>query len=280
MEYDIVALQNKAIDIRKMIIKLCGIAGGGHIGGALSMVEILVALYYEVMKFDPADPQWPDRDRLILSKGHGALGLCPVLCDVGYYPESMMDTFNCLDSPFGMHPDKNKIPGIEMSTGSLGHGLSISVGVAIAGKLDAADWRVYTLLGDGECDEGMVWEAAMAASHFKLGNLTAIVDRNGFSLDGPTEEVMSLEPFADKWRAFGWEVMEVNGHDFGELLHAFGNVPPAKSDIPTCIIADTIKGKGVSFMENTAEWHYGGLDEELSEKVYAELEATRPGGGA
>jgi len=276
---DLIKLQDKAVDIRKKIVKLNCIAGGGHLGGALSMVEIVIALYYHVMKYDPANPDWPERDRLILSKGHGALGLCPILADVGYYPESMMDTFNCLDSPFGMHPDKNKIPGVEMSTGSLGHGLSISVGVAIAGKLDKADWRVFCLLGDGECDEGLVWEAAMSAHHHKLGNLTAIVDRNGYSLDGPTEEVMALEPFADKWRAFGWNVLDIDGHDFSQLLEAFDSLPPADAEQPTCIIARTSKGKGVSFMENTAEWHYGGLDDELAEKVYEEIECARPGGG-
>ncbi len=276
---DLIQLQEKAVDMRKKIVKLNCIAGGGHLGGALSMVEILVTLYHNVMRYDPAKPDWQERDRLILSKGHGALGLCPVLSDVGFFPESMMDDFNCLDSPFGMHPDRNKIPGVEMSTGSLGHGLSISVGVAVAGKLDGADWRVFALLGDGECDEGMIWEAAMSAHQHKLGNLTAIVDRNGYSLDGPTEEVMALEPFADKWQAFGWDVLDVDGHDFGELLEAFEKLPPASSATPTCIIARTSKGKGVSFMENTAEWHYGGLDDELAEKVLEEIECARPGGG-
>ena len=200
MHQDIQELQDKVIDIRKWIIELSQIAGGGHLGGALSMVDALVALYYHVLKFDPENPDWPERDRFILSKGHGALGLCPVLCDVGFYPRELMDNFNDLDSPFGMHPDMNKIAGIEMSTGSLGHGLSVSVGVALSGKLDKAAWRVFCLLGDGECNEGMVWEAAMSASHYKLGNLTAVVDSNGYSLDGPTEEIMALEPFAEKWR--------------------------------------------------------------------------------
>jgi transketolase len=276
MNEEILTLQNKAVDIRKKIIHLSSIAGGGHLGGSLSIVEIVVALYGHVMKFDPRNPRWPERDRFILSKGHGGMCLCSVLADAGYYPEEAMNTFNCLDSPFGQHPDMNKIPGIEMSTGSLGHGLSVSVGVAIAGRLDKAKWRVFCLLGDGELDEGMVWEAAMSASHFKLGNLTAIVDRNGYSLDGPTEEIMALEPISDKWRAFGWNVLKVDGHDFGEILNAFDTLPPADSPKPTCIIANTVKGKGVSFMENNAEWHYGGLADELTTQVYEELERARP----
>lgn len=269
-------LKNKAVDIRKKIVELSATAGGGHLGGSLSMVEVLVALYYRVMKYDPGNPDWPERDRFVMSKGHGAVGLCPVLADVGYYPEELMCDFNDLDSPFGMHPDMNKIPGIEMSTGSLGHGLSISVGVALSGKLDRADWRVFCLLGDGECDEGMVWEAAMSASHFKLGNLSAIVDRNGYSLDGPTEEIMALEPFARKWRAFGWNCYEVDGHDIEQLLGAFDKVPDARADKPTCIIANTTKGKGVSFMEGANEWHYGGCDDELTAQALGELEACRP----
>lgn len=276
MHNDTLELQNKAVDIRKKIVELSATAGGGHLGGSLSMVEVMVALYYHVMKYDPGNPDWPERDRFVMSKGHGALGLCPVLADVGYYPEELMCDFNDLDSPFGMHPDMNKIPGIEMSTGSLGHGLSISVGVALSGRLDRADWRVFCLLGDGECDEGMVWEAAMSASHFKLGNLTAIVDRNGYSLDGPTEEIMALEPFADKWRAFGWNVHDVDGHDLGQLLDAFDKVPDAHTDKPTCIISNTTKGKGVSFMEGANEWHYAGCDDELTAQALEELEACRP----
>lgn len=276
MHQDALELQNKAVDIRKKIIELSAVAGGGHLGGSLSMADALVALYYHVLKYDPKNPDWPERDRFILSKGHGALGLCPVLCDAGYYAEEMMANFNDLDSPFGMHPDMNKIPGIEMSTGSLGHGLSVAVGVALSGKLDKADWRVFCLLGDGECDEGMVWEAAMSASHFKLGNLTAVVDRNGYSLDGPTEEIMALEPFAEKWRSFGWNCYEVDGHDMQALLEVFDKLPDAGADKPTCIISNTVKGKGVSFMENANEWHYAGCDDELTAQALEELEACRP----
>lgn len=276
MHQDILELQDKVIDIRKWIIELSQIAGGGHLGGSLSMVDALVALYYHVLNYDPENPDWPDRDRFILSKGHGALGLCPVLCDVGFYPRELMDNFNDLDSPFGMHPDMNKIPGIEMSTGSLGHGLSVAVGVALSGKVDKATWRVFCLLGDGECNEGMVWEAAMSASHFKLGNLTAVVDRNSYSLDGPTEEIMALEPFAEKWRSFGWNCYEVDGHDMHALLEVFDMLPDSGADKPTCIISNTVKGKGVSFMENANEWHYAGCDDELTAQALSELEACRP----
>lgn len=271
-------LDSKAVDIRKKIVELTVIAGGGHIGGALSMADVLVALYYHYLKIDPVNPHWPGRDRFILSKGHGALGLCPILSDVGFYPEELMVNFNGLDSPFGMHPDMHKIPGIEMSTGSLGHGLSIAVGCALAARLDSASWRTFCLLGDGELDEGMVWEAAMSAPAFKLGNLVAVVDRNGYSLDGPTEEVMPLEPLARKWEAFGWQVQEVDGHSMAEIVAALEALPPASGEVPQCIIARTVKGKGVSFMENKAEWHYGGLDEEKAGEVLAELERTRSEG--
>jgi transketolase len=274
----ITRLENKAIDIRKKIIDLTVIAGGGHIGGALSMTDIVVALYYHAMKYDPKQRYWPDRDRFVLSKGHGAIGICPILADVGFYPEEQMSNFNGLDSPFGMHPDMNKIPGIEMSTGSLGHGLSIALGIALAGKMEGAKWRVFCMTGDGELDEGMIWEAAMAAHHFKLSNLVAIVDRNGLSLDGPTEEVMALEPLEDKWKAFGWNCMTIDGHSMKELVVVLDSISPANSDKPTCIIAKTVKGKGVPFMENVTDWHYGGLDDAKAEEIKNGFEKIRKGG--
>ena len=271
-------LESKVVEIRKKIIDLTVLAGGGHIGGSLSMTDLLVALYYHRLIYKPADPRWAERDRFILSKGHGALGLCPILADVGFYPEELMNNFNGLDSPFGMHPDMHKIPGIEMSTGSLGHGLSIAVGCALAARLDNAAWRTYCLLGDGELNEGIVWEAAMSATKFKLGNLVALVDRNGFSLDGPTEEIMPLEPLRDKWSSFGWQVREIDGHDMGEILAALDSLPDPSGPAPQCIIARTVKGKGASFMENAAEWHYGGLDDEKAAEVKAELDRSRKGG--
>lgn len=269
-------LQNKVCDLRKKIIELTVIAGGGHLGGALSVIDILAVLYYHVLKIDPKNPKWEERDRFILSKGHAALAICPVLADVGFFDEKLLANFNQLDSPFGMHPDMHKVPGIEMSTGSLGHGLPVAIGVALSARLDKANWRVYCLLGDGECNEGSVWEAAMAASHYKLGNLVAIVDRNQFCIDGPTEKIMGLEPFSDKWKAFGWDVKEVDGHNFNEMLDVFENLPPVDSEKPTVIIAKTIKGKGVSFAEGQGAWHYGGIDAQKEKQAYEDIEKLRP----
>ncbi len=277
MHRSIEELQEKAVEIRKKILEISAIAGGGHLGGSLSMVEILVALYYHAMRYNPKEPRWPQRDRFVLSKGHGILGLCPILADLGFYPEELWQDYGRLDSAFGMHPNMDKIPGIDMSTGSLGHGLSVGVGMALAGRLDQADWRVFVLLGDGELDEGSNWEAAMSASHFQLGNLVAIIDRNGLQVDGSTEEVMALEPLAEKWRAFGWRVIELDGHDLHQLVEALDSLPPANSTQPTCIIAKTVKGKGVSFMEGKGEWHYGGLDEEHTKQALEELERSHPG---
>lgn len=186
-----------------------------------------------------------------------------------------MDTFNQLDSPFGMHPDMKKVPGIEMSTGSLGHGISVALGLALAGRLNNASWRVYCLMGDGELNEGIVWEAAMAASHFKLGNLVAIVDRNYLMMDGDTEKVMQLEPLEEKWKAFRWNVQTIDGHDYMALLDALEALPPAQSHTPTILIAKTVKGCGVECLENFAEWHYGNLDESKTQEVLNELEAKR-----
>ncbi|MBT9167353.1 MAG: Transketolase 1 [Syntrophomonadaceae bacterium] len=269
-------LQNKATDMRIKIIKLSVIAGGGHIGGALSMIDILVALYYHILKIDPEHPKWEERDRFILSKGHGALAICPVLADVGFFPEEELANFNQFESPFGMHPDRLKVPGIEMSTGSLGHGFTVAVGMGLGARLDKAKWRVYCLLGDGECNEGSVWEASSTASHYKLGNLCAIVDRNKFSIDGPTEKIMHLEPFEERWRAFGWNTKIVDGHNFNELIDAFENLPSVDSEVPNVIIANTTKGKGVSFMESVAAWHYGGIDLEKERQAIADIEKMRP----
>lgn len=269
-------MQNKAVDLRKKVIKLMIIAGGGHVGGALSMMDLLVVLYYHILKIDPKNPKLPERDRFVLSKGHGAIGICPVLADVGFFEEELLSNFNQLDSPFGMHPDMHKVPGIEMSTGSLGHGLSVCVGMTLAGNLDNAPWRVFCLLGDGECNEGSVWEAAMSAAHFKLGRITAIVDRNKFCIDGPTESIMAVEPFADKWKSFGWKVIEIDGHNYEQMLDVFENLPPYNSEIPTVIIAHTIKGKGVSYMEGQPQWHYGGIDSERERVALDDLEKQRP----
>ena len=269
-------LDDKAMELRKEIIRLSAIAGGGHLGGALSMVDIIIALHYHVMNLKPGDPKWPKRDRFVLSKGHGSIAYCPVLADLGFFPKDWLETFNRLDSPFGMHPDMNKIPGVEMSTGSLGHGLSVAVGMALSARLDNEDWRVFVLLGDGETNEGMVWEAVQAASHYKLGNITAIIDRNRLSLDGPTEEIMSIEPISQRWEAFGWRVYDIDGHNMETIVDTFDSLPPADNEVPNLVIARTVKGKGVKFMEGNPIWHYSGLDGEKSEEAIKSIEQCRP----
>lgn len=268
-------LKNKCVDIRKMIVQLTVTAGGGHVGGALSMTEMLVVLYQHIMNIEPSNPKKPDRDRLILSKGHGGVGICPVLCDAGYFPKSEMDGFNQFLSPFGMHPDMNKVKGIDMSTGSLGHGLSICVGLGLAARLDKASWRAFCVLGDGECNEGSVWEAAMSAKHYKLGNVVALVDKNKFMIDGPVEQIMSIEPFEEKWKAFGWKTTVIDGHSIEQLLDTLENLDPPDSQTPQCIICNTVKGRGVSFMEGQGKWHYGGLDELLEKQALEDIEKTR-----
>ena len=240
--------------IRRHIVTMIGKAGSGHPGGSLSAVEIVSSLYFRVLKHKPQDPQWTDRDRFILSKGHAAPLLYAVLAECGYFPVAELATLRQLDSRLQGHTDRNLTPGVEMSAGALGQGLSFAIGVALAGRLNAQSYRVYVLLGDGECNEGQVWEAAMAAAHFKVDNLTAIVDRNRLQLDGWCCEIMNSEPFAQKWRAFGWQVIEVNGHDFTQLGRAFSRAKKVKGK-PAVIIAHTTKGKGVSFMENNADFH-------------------------
>ena len=236
--------------IRANILRLIHDAKSGHPGGSLSSVEIMLSLYFNVMNRDPDDP---GRDRFILSKGHGAPLLYSVLMEAGYIPQST-DNLRMYGSILQGHPDAMKTEGVEISSGSLGNGLAVAAGVAAAAKIDGKKTRVYCLLGDGECDEGLVWEAAMMAPHRKLDNLTAIVDRNMLQIDGCTEDVVCLEPFADKWRAFNWEVIEVDGHSYDELLAAFKKADKSV-DVPTMIIANTVKGKGVSFMENVAGFH-------------------------
>jgi len=233
---------------------MTGRAGSGHPGGSLSSVEIVTTLYGKVLRHRPADPQWADRDRFILSKGHAAPLLYAVLAECGYFPVAELLTLRQLDSRLQGHADRTATPGVEMSSGSLGQGLSFAIGVALAGRLNSQNYRTHVLLGDGECDEGQVWEGAMAAAHFKLDNLAAIVDNNGLQIDGWNRDVMNLEPLNKKWEAFGWHVIEVDGHDFAQLLDAFEQAKLVKGQ-PTIIIAHTVKGKGVSFMENKADFH-------------------------
>lgn len=264
-------LREKARLVRTETVRMTGIAKSGHYGSSFSCAEIFAALYYHQLHYDPSNPQLQDRDRFVLSKGHAAIGLYPILADVGFFPQAWLDTYTRLGSPLGDHPDMRKIPGIDFGSGSLGHGLSVGVGMALAARLDRAAYRVYVMLGDGELDEGQVWAAAMSAAHFKLGNLVAIVDRNLVSVDGKTDEVMSAEPIADKWRAFGWSVREIDGHDLVAILDAFAALPAPDSAQPTVIIARTVTGKGVSFMEGDFAWHLGYLAPEDEAAAMKEL---------
>lgn len=247
-------MEAMAKKLRRHIILMTGKAGSGHPGGSLSAVEIVTALYFRVLRHNPADPCWLDRDRFILSKGHAAPVLYAVLAESGYFPVEELLTLRQVDSRLQGHTDRTLCSGVEMSAGALGQGLSYAIGVALAGRLNAQHYRVYVLLGDGECDEGQVWEAAMAAAHFKLDNLTAIVDNNGQQIDGWNRDVMNLDPFPEKWRSFGWHVIEVAGHDLNQLIPAFEQAKQIKNQ-PTVIIAHTVKGKGVSFMENNPAFH-------------------------
>jgi transketolase len=247
-------MEAMAKKLRRHIVAMIGKAGSGHPGGSLSAVEILTALYFKLMRHKPIDPQWPDRDRFILSKGHAAPALYAVLAECGYFPVEELMTLRQMDSRLQGHPDCTVTPGVEISSGSLGQGLSFALGVALAGRLDRQDYRVYVLLGDGECDAGQVWEAAMATAHYSVDNLTAVVDRNDLQLDGWTRAVMDLDPFASKWQAFGWKAIEVDGHSLPELLAAFKEARRVKGQ-PTVIVAHTVKGKGVSFMENNNDFH-------------------------
>ncbi|UCB44219.1 MAG: transketolase [Dehalococcoidales bacterium] len=240
--------------VRRHVVSMIGRAGSGHTGGSLSAVEIVTNLYFQVLRHNPKQPDRPDRDRFILSKGHAAPLLYAVLAECGYFSFEELTSLRQLNSRLQGHTDRTRTAGVEMSAGSLGQGLSFSLGVALAGRLNAQSYRVYTLLGDGECDEGQVWEAAMAAAHFKLDNLIAIIDRNNQQIDGWTRDVMDLEPFDSKWQAFGWHVIKVDGHDFTQLADAFDRARLIKGQ-PTVIIAHTLKGKGVSFMENNPHFH-------------------------
>ena len=263
-------LVEKAREFRRDILMMTTNAGSGHPGGSLSSIDIITALYLHHMRHDPKNPEWEDRDRFILSKGHVCPALYAVLADTGYFPKKELLTLRKLDSILQGHPDMNKTPGVEMSTGSLGQGLSVACGMALAGKMDNGSYRVYVVLGDGETDEGNVWEAAMAAAKYKLDNLTAILDRNRLQLDGATEEICPLDPLPDKWRAFGWNVMEIDGHNMREILDSLDEAEKVKGK-PTIIIAHTIKGKGVSFMEGENKYHGKALSKDELERALEEL---------
>ena len=256
--------------LRRDIVTMIAKAGSGHPGGSLSSVEIVVTLFWKVLHHKPTDPAWPDRDRFILSKGHCAPVLYAALAECGYFPVSELNTLRQIDSRLQGHADHCCTPGVEMSSGSLGQGLSFSVGAALAGRLDKQPWRVYALLSDGECDEGQTWEAAMSAGMFKVDNLTAIVDNNGIQLSGFNKDIMNLYPLPQKWWSFGWHVIEVDGHNLNQILDAFDEARQVKGQ-PTVIIAHTIKGKGVSFMENNVDFHGKAPNAEQLEKALKEL---------
>ncbi len=269
---DYSGLKEKANIIRQHVIQMTAEAGSGHPGGSLSVVDILTALYFQVMMVRPEDPRWPDRDRFVLSKGHAAPALYATLAERGYFPVDELKTLRKLGGRLQGHPDMGKVPGVEASTGSLGQGLSMAVGMALAGRLDGRGFRVFALLGDGEIQEGQVWEAAMAASHYGLDNLVAFLDYNGLQIDGPVSSVMAPEPVREKWEAFGWHVVEIDGHDIGQILGAVETSLKQKG-CPSMVVAHTTKGKGVSFMENEVDWHGKAPDREQAEKALRELRA-------
>ena len=262
-------LEMKAAQIRIDLLKMICEANTGHTGGSLSCTDILTVLYYSIMKIDPANPYWEERDRFILSKGHSVESYYCILADKGFFPKADLKTFCKFGSKLIGHPN-NEIPGIEMNTGSLGHGLPIAVGMALASKMDKKSWKVFVLMGDGELAEGTVWEGAIAAANYNLDNLIAIVDRNRLQMSGDTEDVMKLEPLEEKWRSFGWEVVAVDGNDVEKLEKALKSVPVVKNK-PTILMAYTKKGKGVSFIEDMADWHHKVPNSEQLQQAIKEL---------
>ena len=264
-------LKEMAKKLRRHVITMTATAGSGHPGGSLSAADIITALYFKVLCYNPQNPQWSDRDRFILSKGHAAPILYAALAEAGYFPVAELATLRKLDSRLQGHTDRKFTPGVEMSAGSLGMGLSFAIGVALPARLDSKTYRTYVLLSDGECEEGETWEAALSAAHFKLDNLTAIVDYNGMQLSGWTRDIMNLEPFTRKWQAFGWHTIDIDGHDFDQILSACRRAKKIKGK-PTVIIARTIKGKGVSFMENNVAFHGKAPTWEEAERALKELE--------
>ena len=265
------SVEQMAFNMRRRILDMSlKCEGPTHLGGGLSLVEIIAVLYGAVMNIRPNDPHWEDRDRFILSKGHGVLALYAALAEVGLITEDEFKTFKENDSNLISHPVMNLDLGIESSNGSLGQGLSMAVGLAWAARRKGKNHSIFVVMGDGECNEGSVWEAAMSASQFKLGNLVAVVDNNNFQSDGASEEIISASALGSKWRSFGWNVMDVDGHDVERLMEILGNVD--SPEMPTCVVAHTTKGKGVDFMENNNEWHHNRLTQASYEKAIASLE--------
>jgi transketolase len=272
-QHDLQFLEEKALMVRTGVVRLTDIAGSGHYGSAFSIAEILAALYYKLLHIKPDEPEWPERDRFLLGKGHAAIALFPILADLGFFDRSILDTYTRLGSPLGDHPDMKKVPGVDFSSGSIGHNLSVSVGMCLGLRARGSRARVVCLMGDGEQNEGQVWEAAAAANHFGLTNLVGIVDRNGVCSDGPTREIMDMEPLDEKWRAFGWEVRHLrDGHDLPLVLETLGGALEGPREKPLMVLADTVAGKGVSFMEGTWQWHLGFLGPRDRERALAELQ--------
>ena len=265
-EKDVERLEEQAVQLRRDIVEMIHAAKAGHPGGSLSAVDMITALYFHVMRIDPQNPRWEDRDRFVLSKGHACPALYAALARRGFFDPKHLTTLRQYHSMLQGHPDMNKTPGIDISSGSLGNGLAIGVGMAMSGRLHHQDYMTYVMLGDGEVQEGMVWEAAMAAHHHDLGNLVAIVDCNGVQINGWVNEIMTVEPLADKWRAFGWNVVEVNGHNMKDLLTVLHTAKTMRH--PTVILMRTVKGRGVSFMEDDCKWHGNSpSDEELVQAI-------------
>jgi len=272
LEKRMICYKSLATAIRAHVLRMTNKARSSHVGSSLSMADLLAVLYTSVLRVDAAKPNWPERDRFILSKGHGCAGVYAVLAERGFFPLEWLDTYYQDGSHLAGHIT-HSVPGAEASTGSLGHGLSIGCGMALAGKRENRPYRVFVLLSDGECDEGSTWEAALFASHHRLNNLTAIVDYNKLQAFGTVKEVLDLEPMVEKWQSFGWAVREIDGHNFEQIEDALFGVP-FEPEQPSCIIAHTVKGKGVSFMENQLIWHYWSPDEEQLRQALTELEAS------
>jgi len=269
-ELDVKNLEEIAKKLRCNVIKMVSTAGSGHLGGSLSAMEVIVYLYFYHMRLDPRNPKWEDRDRFILSKGHCAPVQYAALAERGYFDEDVLWTLRDIGSILQGHPDMKKTPGIEITTGSLGQGLSCGVGMAIGAKLSGKDYKVYVMVGDGEIQSGQIWEAAMAASHHKLDNLVVFVDNNKLQSDGITREIVNIEPIREKWEAFGWEATEINGNNFEEIDAAFQKMD-WKNGMPKVIVSNTVKGKGVSFMECAVSWHSGAPTEEQVENAIKEI---------
>jgi transketolase len=266
------ALDERSKYLRRLVVRALHGGERGHVGSSMSLIEIMRVLYDDVLRYRASEPKWSDRDRMILSKGHGCIALYAMLADKGFIPVETLDTFCRVDSILGGHPEASKVPGVEASTGALGHGLSVGVGMALAARIQNRDSRIFVVLGDGEINEGSVWEAALCAGKHRLANLTAIIDYNKIQSAGPTREIQDLEPLLDKWRAFNFATAEVDGHDVSALRTVFRRLPFA-ADRPSAVICHTVKGKGISFAENDANWHHKNkIPADMAAKLYAALE--------